>query len=150
MTKRSKPPAVCRLNRKYAPTGSNSFFGTQGIAELIASSGITSNSVPDFSAAWIRNSIGNQITGKYLAEEGLIRFSTKIIDTGVQNDSSDDTEVDSLQIICIGREYPLDSTKTGPNGGSQGEPNRLNGSAGQGIQVVRLKKIEKIERRIEN
>jgi hypothetical protein len=122
----------------------NSFSTTSGIAEVLSLSNNTVNFTGNY---WIRSGAASPLTGQYLAEDGLIRFSTRIIDTGVQNDSSDDTEEDSLQIICVGEEIPYNGA-TGPVGNSPGEPNLLGGSAGSGTQIVRLKKIEKIERRI--
>jgi len=63
--------------------------------------------------------------------EGLIRFSTRILNTGDVNDPSDDTEEDSIQIIIVAEEM-------GDEIGS--------GGTGKPVRIV-YNKIEKITRR---
>ncbi len=63
--------------------------------------------------------------------EGLIRLSTKVLDTGVLGDPSDDTEEDSIQIIVLADLFEAESAWT---------------KMEQAFNRIEYKKIEKIER----
>ena len=114
--------------------------GNNGIAEIISNGGlktIQGNKAASLATSWIRKG-GTMSTIAGLREEGLVRFSTRIIQTGDPNDTSDDTEEDSIQVIIIGIERPSITTYC----------EKSSTTRGSGTQIVKLKKIEKIERRI--